>query len=98
MNELHAARRLNQVHQRMLGSKRIPNRKDRIVGLPFGRLMDIVVNAAIAPVYVLIYGRIDHRMIQGRVEYGFRIIVGFYTDAAQLLLPLRLRSLPNFIE
>ncbi len=73
LSHVGAPLREDHVHQRMLGSERVPYRKHRVVREPVS-LMDIVVETTVFPIHIHVDRRIYHRVIERRVEH--RQLVG----------------------
>ena len=54
----------NEVEERVKSPVGIPKRENRVVGLPFRKFVDTMVNAPVGAVHVIVHGRIDHRVVQ----------------------------------
>ena len=88
---------LEQAQERMLGAVGIPKRKDGIVRKAFG-LMHFPVHAAVAAVHVHIDGRIDHRVVQRRIEAGLLVGRAFALHHAEFPFPCLRGLLTDFFE
>ncbi len=77
---------LEQPQQRVLGAVGIPDGEHRIVGKAFG-LMDFPVNAAVASVHVHIDGRVDHRVIERRIEARLLVVGALALQYTEFLFP-----------
>ena len=60
---------LNNVQQRMFGTVGVPQGENRVIGVSFQVLVDIVVHPAILSVNILIDRGIDHGMVERSVEH-----------------------------
>ena len=88
----------DQVEKRVQCPVGVPQREYRVVFVPVFHLVDIEVEAPVAPVDVHVDGRIDFRVIEGCVQHCPGPFVSFGLDDGQLPSPFFCGFLPDIVE
>ena len=97
IDKVRLIRRVYDRHQRGLGSKNVPQRKDRVIGKIFG-IVGVLVETAIFAVHVCEQVRREHRVIHGCVKRLLLVFRAVDLDLAQCRIPFPARLFTHFIE
>lgn len=89
--------RFYYIKQRMQGPVGVPQAKSSVIGKAIG-VVDVLVKAFILSVYIHVYSWVDQRVVECRIKIFFGFIAAFNLNFVQLLFPLLLPILFNFIE
>ena len=89
--------RMDECHQWMGCTIGVPERKRRVIGE--SPLMDLAVSTTIVACYVTEDGGCRHRMIEGRIKYGTRVIVvSINRNLTKLVVPGLVGSSHDLLE
>ena len=99
ISHIRSQRRIDNRHQRMQGTERIPQRERRIIRITGCGCMHFLVHTQITTIHILISKRGNHRMVKRGIEVlPDHRIVGFDLDLVQCLVPDISRFGTNLIE
>ena len=97
LDHLAVALGLRDRQQRVLRPVRVPQREDVVVGEPVG-VVDVAVEAPVAPVHVHVGHRREHRVVRGGVEDPLLLRRPVHDDRRERLGPRALRRRADAVE